>query len=111
MDNQGTLRKRMGIPKGALVCYVQLGAGKINDINSEISLVMEALSKHENVYVVIGESMLGERIATSFSRVRILRDYPNFRYFRDFDFAIMPEDTILFMRPSMHHYLQSACLI
>ena len=109
MDNQGTLRKRMGIPKGALVCYVQLGAGKINDINSEISLVMEALSKHENVYVVIGESMLGERIATSFSRVRILRDYPNFRYFRDFDFAIMAGGYNSF-HEAIHASLPTICL-
>ena len=109
MDNRGTLRKRMGIPDGSLVCYVQLGAGKINDINSEISMVMKALSKHDNVYTVIGESMLGERIATSFSRVRILRDYPNFRYFRDFDFAVMAGGYNSF-HEAIHASLPTICL-
>ena len=33
--------------------------------------------------------MLGKRISAEFERVRILRDYPNSRYFRDFDFAVM----------------------
>ena len=37
LESMGPLRKRLGIPKEALLCYVQLGAGKINDINSEIS--------------------------------------------------------------------------
>ena len=79
----------MGIPAEALLCYVQLGAGKINDIDSELSIVLEALSKHPQVYSVVGESMLGERISSEFERVRVLRDYPNSRYFEDFDFAVM----------------------
>ena len=33
--------------------------------------------------------MLGERISSEFERVRVLRDYPNSRYFEDFDFAVM----------------------
>ena len=89
LASKGSLRKRLGIPKEALLCYVQLGAGKINDINSEISLVLNALSQHPKVYVIVGESMLGERISSEFDRVRILRDYPNSRYFSDFDFAVM----------------------
>ena len=89
LASKGSLRKRLGIPKEALLCYVQLGAGKINDINSEISLVLNALSQHPKVYVIVGESMLGERISSEFERVRILRDYPNSRYFSDFDFAVM----------------------
>ena len=89
MESYGKLRRRLGIPTGALLCYVQLGAGNINNINSELFMVLEAISKHPHVYVVVGESMLGKRISAEFERVRILRDYPNSRYFRDFDFAIM----------------------
>ena len=86
---KGSLRNRLGIPKEALLCYVQLGAGKINEIDSEINMVLEALSQHKNVYAVVGESMLGERVASEYDRVRILRDYPNSRFFNDFDFAVM----------------------
>ena len=89
MEPYGRLRRRLGIPAGALLCYVQLGAGNINNINSELFMVLEAISKHSHVYVVVGESMLGKRISAEFERVRILRDYPNSRYFRDFDFAVM----------------------
>ncbi len=89
MEPRGSLKKRLGVPKEALLCYVQLGAGKINDIDSEINMVLEALSKHKNVYAVVGESMLGERVTSEYDRVRILRDYPNSRYFDDFDFAVM----------------------
>ncbi len=89
MEPYGKLRRRLGIPTGALLCYVQLGAGNINNINSELFMVLEAISKHPHVYVIVGESMLGKRISSEFERVRILRDYPNSRYFRDFDFAVM----------------------
>tara|TARA_B100000287_G_scaffold134855_1_gene126834 strand:- start:8764 stop:10581 length:1818 start_codon:yes stop_codon:yes gene_type:complete len=89
MEPRGGLRSRLGVPTEAVICYVQLGAGKINDIDSEISMVLDSLAIHSNVYVVIGESMLGDRIATKYERIRVLRDYPNSRYFNDFDFAIM----------------------
>ena len=52
-------------------------------------MVLAAISKHPNVFSVVGESMLGERIESEYERVRVLRDYPNSRYFRDFDFAVM----------------------
>jgi UDP-N-acetylglucosamine--N-acetylmuramyl-(pentapeptide) pyrophosphoryl-undecaprenol N-acetylglucosamine transferase len=84
-----SIRNRMGIPKGALVCYVQLGAGRINDIDSEIRTTIESLMSHEGVYAIIGESMLGERISFNHERVRVLRDYPNSQYFHEFDFAVI----------------------
>ena len=83
------LRERMGIPDYSTLCYVQLGAGNINDIESEISMSLSALSEFEHVYTVVGESMLGERISSTYQKVRILRDYPNSKFFDQFDFAII----------------------
>lgn len=85
----GELRRRMGIPSQAVVCYLQLGAGRINDISREIRFTLDALSKHSQIITVVGESILGDRISYSEDSVRILRDYPNSMYFRDFDFAIL----------------------
>ena len=86
---RGELRRRMGIPPQAIVCYLQLGAGRINDISSEIRFTLEALSRHPQIVTVVGESILGDRISYSENSVRILRDYPNSMYFGDFDFAIL----------------------
>ena len=83
------LRSRLGIPDEATLVYVQLGAGRINDIESEIRMTIDTLMEYQDVYVVIGESMIGERIEFNHSRVRILRDYPNSLYFNSFDFAII----------------------
>ncbi|MDC0055699.1 hypothetical protein OAJ94_01450 [Deltaproteobacteria bacterium] len=83
------LRSRLGIPDEAILVYVQLGAGRINDIESEIRMTIDTLMENQDVYVVIGESMIGERIEFNHSRVRILRDYPNSFYFNSFDFAII----------------------
>jgi len=81
-------RKRLGVPEDCKVAYVQLGAGRINDIDSEIRTVVDALLKNDNIYIVLGESMLGERIEMDLERVHILRDYPNALYFKGFDISI-----------------------
>ena len=84
-----SIRNRMGIPNSAVLCYVQLGAGQINDIQSELRLTLEALINHQGVYAIVGESMLGDRVSFDHERVRILRDYPNSQYFHEFDFAVV----------------------
>ena len=89
MMPRGSVRSRLGIPLEATVCYLQLGAGNINDINDEITWTMDAISKYPHIYVVLGESMLGSRINSVYENSRILRDYPNAQFFNDFDFAIM----------------------
>ena len=81
-------RRRLNLPLEGRVVYVQLGAGRINDIGSEVSLTVEALLQHDDVTVVIGESMLGERIEISYDRVVLLRDYPNSMYFNGFDATV-----------------------
>ena len=77
------------MPQSAEVWYVQLGAGQINDIESEIRLTIDALLEHNSeLFIVIGESLLGKRVSFSNERVRILRDYPNAIYFKGFDYSI-----------------------
>jgi len=78
-------RTRLSLPIGAKVIYVQLGAGKINDINSEVRFTVEALVSHPDVHVILGESLLGGRLQVDLPRVHIIRDYPNAMYFRGFD--------------------------
>lgn len=89
LEKSGKLRKRMGIPDEALLAYVQLGAGKINNINSELRFTLEALNEHPQVFTIYGESILGERHTFDLERMRTLRDYPNSLFFKEFDFAIM----------------------
>jgi len=86
---KGSLRSKIGVPGEAILCYVQLGAGRINEINSEIRYTVDALLDVPGVIILIGESLLGERIEYSHPRVRILREYPNALYYEDIDFAII----------------------
>jgi len=65
-----------------------LGAGQINDIDSEIRLTIDALLHYPDMHIVLGESMLGERLDFDHERVHLLRDYPNSMYFNAFDFAV-----------------------
>ena len=81
-------RSRLGLPTDAKVVYVQLGAGEINDIQSEIRMTLECLLENPSVHVVLGESLIGERINIDLPRVLILRDYPNSMYFRGFDATV-----------------------
>ena len=68
--------------------YVQLGAGRINDIDSDVRQVVDALLEHEGMYVVLGESLLGDRLKVEIDRVIIIRDYPNALFFNAFDYSI-----------------------
>jgi UDP:flavonoid glycosyltransferase YjiC (YdhE family) len=79
---------RLRLPNDARVVYVQLGAGRINDIDSEIRLTVDALLSNVDIHVVVGESMLGERIMFKHPRVTLLRDYPNSIYFNAFSASV-----------------------
>ena len=37
------LKSRLGIPEDEIVAYVQLGAGNINDISTDISIILQVL--------------------------------------------------------------------
>ena len=81
-------RSRLSVPDEAKVVYVQLGAGRINDIENVLESVLEALYNHSGVYVILGESMLGERLQFTHERLRIIRDYPNAMYAHAFDASV-----------------------
>lgn len=76
------------IPDNKLAVYIQLGAGNINDIHSDISKIIIELRKHSNIMIVLGESMIGNELKIIEDDVIVLKDYPNAKYFRGFDFAI-----------------------
>ena len=82
-------RIRLGLPMDATAVYLQLGAGKINDIEGQLDMAIRLLNEHENVHMVIGESIIGDRLKLKGDRLRIIRDYPNSLLFNAFDFAIM----------------------
>ena len=81
-------RYRLGIPLDCRAVYVQLGAGQINDISSEIRMTLDALLKYDNLHVILGESMIGDRIDIEMPNLHIIRDYPNAQYFNGFDAVI-----------------------
>lgn len=89
MLSKEQVRSRLGIPEHMTVAYIQLGAGKINNIQSTISRCVKILSEKLNVHTVIGESLLGERVNVEGNRIQILRDYPNSELYNGFDFSII----------------------
>ena len=81
-------RSRLNLPNDVRVTYLQLGAGQINDINSEVRMTIESLLNYGDMHIVLGESMLGERLDFTHDRVHLLRDYPNSMYFNGFDYSV-----------------------
>jgi UDP:flavonoid glycosyltransferase YjiC (YdhE family) len=49
---------------------------------------VDALLEHDDVHVVLGESMLGERLEVDMERVHLVRDYPNALFLKAFDAAV-----------------------
>lgn len=89
IDYSQSIRKRLDIPEDSLVAYVQLGAGKINDIEDILEIVLSSLAKYSECYVIMAESLIGDRLNIEQDRLRILRDFPNSRWFHDVDFSII----------------------
>ncbi|OPJ56509.1 glycosyltransferase [Alkalithermobacter paradoxus] len=82
------IRRQWKIPNEYKIVYVQLGAGNINDIKSTIYIILNILRKREDIFIVIGESIIGKRLNIADERIQVIRDYPNSRYFKAFDLAI-----------------------
>jgi UDP-N-acetylglucosamine--N-acetylmuramyl-(pentapeptide) pyrophosphoryl-undecaprenol N-acetylglucosamine transferase len=70
------------------VCYVQLGAGNINQIEGLESSVIEWL--HDSGFrVVLGRSPIALRRLGPTPADRVITDFPNARYFTAFDLAVL----------------------
>lgn len=89
LGEKATLRQRIGVPLDATLVYIQLGAGNINDIHRPMEDAIKALLKHHNTYILVGESLIGDRMEFSNPHLRIIRDYPNSYYFPGIDFCII----------------------
>ena len=94
LDNEELMPKevlfdRLGLPANATTAYIQLGAGKINDIERDLKIILDVLIKFDDLYVVVGESILGENLEYDHPRIRVIREYPNSKYYRSFDFGIL----------------------
>lgn len=81
-------RQRMSVPEGALCVYVQLGSGTLYKNGDLLTLVINALNDYPDLFVVLGESILsGQKMPQPRNGI-IMRNYPNYIFFRGFDFAI-----------------------
>jgi UDP:flavonoid glycosyltransferase YjiC (YdhE family) len=81
-------RAILSAPLDCKLVYVQLGAGRINDISSAVRLVVDALLEDQNVHIVLGESLLGERTMLGLERLHVIRDYPNALFLKAFDASV-----------------------
>lgn len=82
------VRKYLKVPEDKKLIYIQLGAGNINDIDSDINRIIMELRKYDNVVMVLGESMIGQELKIIEDDIIIIKDYPNAKYFNGFDFAV-----------------------
>ncbi len=82
------LLKQWKVPENSRVVYMQLGAGNINDITNDITALVQTLKQTKEIFIVMGESIIGKDLKIQENKVMKLRDYPNSRFFKAFDLAI-----------------------
>ncbi len=82
------VRTFLKVPEDKMIAYIQLGAGNINDIHSDIHRIICEIRKHRNVIMVLGESIIGDELKVFEKDVIVIKDYPNEKYFNGFDFAV-----------------------
>jgi UDP:flavonoid glycosyltransferase YjiC (YdhE family) len=88
MLERNQARAALSVPQDCKLVYVQLGAGRINDITSTVRIVIDELLANPGVHVVLGESLLGERTMLGKERLHVIRDYPNALFFKAFDASV-----------------------
>ncbi|MBU7008554.1 glycosyltransferase [Phosphitispora fastidiosa] len=86
--DRSQLLKQWKVPENSKVVYIQLGAGNINNITNDITVLIQNLKQRKEIFIVIGESIIGKKLKIPKNNVMILRDYPNSQFFKAFDLAI-----------------------
>ncbi|EGV15963.1 glycosyltransferase [Thiocapsa marina] len=85
---RGEALESLALDVGRPVCYVQLGAGNINQIGTLESAVVGWL-RDAGFRVVVGRSPIALRRLWPSSAERVITDFPNARYFNAFDLAVL----------------------
>lgn len=83
------VRRLFKVPDDKKLVYVQLGAGNINDIDSQLGKVINKLRERGDIMIVLGESIISSHSLNIYEKdIYVVKDYPNSKYFKGFDFVI-----------------------
>lgn len=80
--------EQLGLNPAKKTVFVQLGAGNINDINTQSEIVIETVRQFDDIQVVLAESPISHGRFKYFRGVRTIKDYPLSRYYQGFDIVI-----------------------
>jgi len=80
--------EELGLDQSRKTLFIQLGAGNINDIETQIEIVVEIARQFAGLQVVLAESPVSHGKVRHFKGVKTVRDYPLSRYYQAFDVAV-----------------------
>jgi UDP:flavonoid glycosyltransferase YjiC (YdhE family) len=80
-------REQLGLDPDRPAALVNLGAGNINDTDSQLGVVVDRLAKEPQLQVCVTRSIIAERHAELPENIRPISVYPLARYLQAFDFA------------------------
>jgi len=80
--------EQLGLSPTKKTIFVQLGAGNINDINTQSEIIIEVVRQFKGIQIVLAESPVSQDRLKQFKDIKTIRDYPLSRYYQGFDVAI-----------------------
>ncbi|MFC1964499.1 methyltransferase domain-containing protein [Chloroflexota bacterium] len=79
---------KLGLNPTKKTVFVQLGSGNKGDHTTEIEMIIDTLRQFDSVQVVLSQSLISKNDMYTYEDIKILKDYPNSRYYMAFDLAI-----------------------
>jgi UDP:flavonoid glycosyltransferase YjiC (YdhE family) len=78
----------LGLDPARPSALIQLGAGNINDVTSDVAIVAERLLREPDLQVALAQSPISLRDLPVPEGLRVLRTFPMSRFYRAFDFVV-----------------------
>jgi orotate phosphoribosyltransferase len=85
---RGEVVKSLGLQPDRKTVFIQLPAGNVRPIETEVEMIMDVLYGFKGIQVVLANSIISKTVFRGLKDVKVIQDYPVSLYYSGFDVTI-----------------------